>query len=278
MKPIEYCIIRYRHDIVTEEFVNVGLILFDIETKTLTCKIIEKYKRISDFFYGAKGNLVIRSLKNIKTHIRNLNEKLSTEFDFNSLVTLSSIISKTFYLDDGSIQFSSIYKGITLDYNLTLDELFEKLIVKYDPNPLKKSRTDEDARKIIYRDYFANYGISNKLISNEIKTKNDLFEFEGWKNDRWHYYKPISFDLLEKETIKEKVYKWSGITSELKTSEDPFNLFFLALDPKLVKDDELINFINNKLEDSNNNYRIKIIHENELDSFTKHESEEIKKH
>ena len=42
MKPFEYQIVRYLHDRVTGEFVNVGIILFAPEERLLFSKTIQR--------------------------------------------------------------------------------------------------------------------------------------------------------------------------------------------------------------------------------------------
>lgn len=62
-----------------------------------------------------------------------------------------------------------------------------------------------------------------------MNTQNDSFSFDkSWKNEIWHCYQPISFDLQSAESIKDKVYRWSGRLRELNSSSQKIHLTFLA--------------------------------------------------
>jgi hypothetical protein len=50
MKTYQYQIIRYLHDRVTGDFINVGVIVYAPDYQYLNCKIIAKYGRITSFF------------------------------------------------------------------------------------------------------------------------------------------------------------------------------------------------------------------------------------
>ena len=277
MTKFQYQIIRYRHDVSTGEFVNVGLVFFVPSEKLLKVIISNKYKRISDFFNGVSGTAIIRAVKNIENKIKVFTHKYNSSLDFKNYQNLKVLTEELFPKDDGSIQFSDLYSGVApTQVEFLYQELFDNLVYKYVHSYSHASRSDEDARKIIYKDYFDKLYISPKLQKKEIKTTNDSFEFDGWKNGRWNYYKPISFDLIEKESIKDKVYKWAGINSELFTADESFNLYFLSLSPRMHSDNELRSFIKNKLEVSNTIHTVKVIYEEELENFTNQVSEEIK--
>lgn len=277
MTKFQYQIIRYRHDVSTGEFVNVGLVFFVPSEKFIKVIISHKYKRISDFFNGVSGTAIIRALKNIENKIRVFTEKYNSSLDFKNYNNLKVLTEELFPKDDGSIQFSDLYSGLApAQAEFLYQELFDNLVYKYVHIHSLSSRSDEDARKIIYKDYFDKLYISPKLHRKEVKTTNDIFEFDGWKNGRWNYYKPISFDLIEKESIKDKVYKWAGINSELFTAQEPFNLYFLSLSPRMHSDNGLRTFIKKKLEINNSIHTVKVIYEEELENFTNQVSEEIK--
>ncbi|HMP32054.1 MAG TPA: DUF3037 domain-containing protein, partial [Saprospiraceae bacterium] len=60
MKSYQYQIIKYVHDHFTGEFVNVGVVVYDPESKFFGCKLTKKYKRISNFFPSSDGKKVVQ--------------------------------------------------------------------------------------------------------------------------------------------------------------------------------------------------------------------------
>jgi hypothetical protein len=71
------------------------------------------------------------------------------------------------------------------------------------------------------------------LAPKEIIAQDYKYEFEhAWKNGIWNLYEPISFDLLEEHTIREKANTWLGRLYSLRESSDPFSLTFLLGAPQ----------------------------------------------
>jgi len=275
MKTYQYQILRYFHDLVTEEFVNVGIVIFSNKDKYLDSKFITKYRRISKFYSGHITNNLLKNLRDLEIKLVKLNSDIKDKLPFDNYKDIKSITSKVLPIDDSALQFSEIKTGITLNYDFTLNDLFERIVNKYEITEERKSRSDEDAERIIYKDYFAKYGITNKLSKKEIITANDKFEFEGWKNGIWHCYKPISLDYLDESSIRSKVYRWAGIKDELQTAGENFKLFILALNPNQKFKSELKNFIIKKLQLENNSHKIEVIPEEQFERFTNRVSKEI---
>jgi hypothetical protein len=246
-------------------------VLFIPSDKYLEVKVTNKTKRISDFYSGVAGSFIRSSLKSIEKRIKSYSDQIGNTLDFSNHTRLDLMLSELYPKDDGAIQFSSLYTGISKvsDHRLIFNELFDKLVDKYTHHYERVSRTDEDARKFIYQEYFDKINLTPRLTVKEIKTKNDAFKFDGIKNGKWNYYRPISFDLLEPESIKEKVYKWMGIRSELLTSAEPFALYFLSLDPKHVRDEKIKRFIKKQLEHRENGQEIHVIEEKKIPGFVK---------
>jgi hypothetical protein len=279
MKKYQFQILQYFPDLVTGEFVNVGIVLYSQEANILYSRFITRYKRISDFFPGINGKKLISFLRNVEFNTSRIFEQIDKEFDFVKYSDIQYITRNILPVDDSALQFSEVKNGITLNFELTIEDLFETFVNKYENQYIRKSRSDEDAEQIIYREYFGKYGISSKLKKKTVTTNNDTFDFDGWKNGVWHCYKPVSFDLIEDASIKEKVYKWSGITNELLTSKEEFRLFILALKPSHSEtQNNLLEFIHKKLEINDPKHFIKVITEDEFESFTHQVQEEITLH
>lgn len=277
MINFQYLIIRYRHDFTTGEFINVGLVFFIPPDKYLEVRVTNKTKRISDFYSGVSGTFIRSSLKSIEKKIKAYARKLEKTLDFSNHNRLDVILSDLYPKDEGAIQFSPLYTGISraTDFDKIFSELYNKLVDKYTHHYERASRTDEDAKKFIYHEYFNKLNITPKLKAKEVKTKNDSFKFAGIKNGKWNYYKPISFDLLDVDSIKDKVYKWVGIKSELFTSDESFALYFLSLNPRTITDDKIRGFIKKQLEHRKNGQEIYVIEEEEIPSFAKSISEDL---
>jgi hypothetical protein len=52
---------------------------------------------------------------------------------------------------------------------------------------------------------------AEKLAEKTIETKDYQYDFRfAWKNNIWHLYEPVSFDLVDPGSIREKANKWLG--------------------------------------------------------------------
>lgn len=62
---------------------------------------------------------------------------------------------------------------------------------------------------------------------------NNDYKFEhAWKNKIWHAYEPISDDLAEADSIKDKANRWLGRVTSLADSKERFALHLLMGKPR----------------------------------------------
>jgi len=276
MKKYQYQLVRYIHDRVTSEFVNVGIIVFQPESNFLKAKFISKYGRISQFFSEINGHFLMSTLRQFEKEINRIS-KTSTElfFDFKFISEISnSILPK----DDSALECSEIFFGIDIDPQSSLDDLYERLVNKYNIEVENDTLDDKHVWKNVYKEYFDKYHITKTLKSHSIETAHDKMFFDkAWKNGVWHCYQTISFDLKRTETIKSKVYRWSGIIKELENTNEKLHLYFLTLSPSRHK--SIKQFIEETLENTNSqNIKVSVINEKQADNFAKSLSKEIELH
>jgi hypothetical protein len=54
----------------------------------------------------------------------------------------------------------------------------------------------------------------------------------SWKNETWHVYEPVSFDLIEGASMLEKANRWVGRATSLIDSADPHRIYLLLGEPQ----------------------------------------------
>lgn len=245
MKTYELQVLRYHHDVITGEFVNVGIILFNKEMKFLKCAVSHKYARLSRFFHAEKtASHISQAIRSFENSIRKIGNELSTKLDYNNFTSVDEITTRVLPKDDSSLQCSEIIKGLSMNFEKTFAELFDRYITRYENVPVRESRTDDEAWSQVYKKYFDEYGITKKLYKHQVKTQNDTFDFDlAYKNGALHLYNPVSFDLVDHDAIREKVYKWRGKIAEMETANEKVNIHMLLLYPENQnqKDKEFIN-------------------------------------
>lgn len=277
MKPYYYQVLRYLHDQFTGEFVNLGVIVYSPEHEYLKAKVTNRFTRITSLFPEAKGKFIVDSAKYLETRI---NQKIAPQLSqlFHPSANLETITSNILKRDDSALQLSPVLKAIDIDLDAATSYLFETLVNKYLPDEGGTKRlNDEEVWRNKYKAYFDKYKISDRLISHSIKTQNDVFSFEkAWKNEIWHFYEPLSFDLKREITLKDKVYRWVGKINKLTHSSEYIHLTFLASIPK--KHQSLANFVKTSLHIENKIIHVDIVFESDAEHLAKQISIEMEEH
>jgi hypothetical protein len=275
MKKYQYQIIRYLHDRATGEFINVGVIVYSAEYQYLNCKIITKYGRITSFFPGADGRAILKALRHFEKEIIRAKQLFSELLPVPE--DLAELTRKILPDDDSSLTLTEVKKGIDLDFNKSLADLYRLLVTKWQNETDESATSDADVWKKKYKKYFDEYGITAKLTEYEVETKYDSFQFDkAWKNEIWHCYLPVSFDLQNVENIRSKVYKWAGKLAELATANESIDVTLLTSVPR--KHLELSSFIQEKLTLNSAEITVKLVSEADAERFARELVREMDEH
>jgi hypothetical protein len=264
MRTYQYQILRYLHDRSTGEFINIGIVVYSSQEQYLNAKVISKYARITSFFAGANGKLVLRSAKQFKTEVGKTKRLLTGLLP--SPESLSEITNKILPKDDSSLILSEVKKGIDVDFDRSISELYRLLVERWQIEQEDSAVSDTDVWKNKYKKYFDEFGVTNRLTNYDVETNYDTFTFDkAWRNEIWHCYQPLSFNLKTVESIKSKVYKWSGRIREIATADEKIDLTFLTSIPNKYLD--LNSFIDDTLREDTENISVNIIYENQAEQF-----------
>jgi hypothetical protein len=92
------------------------------------------------------------------------------------------------------------------------------------------SRSDEE----IVKPFKAKLGrVVEKLSEKTIATKDYQYDFQfAWKNNIWHLYEPVSFDLVDPNSIREKANRWLGRGVALNEAREKFKIHFILGEPR----------------------------------------------
>jgi hypothetical protein len=265
MKKYQYQLVRYIHDRATLEFVNVGIILFEPDSKFLKSQFINRFGRISQFFSDVSGHYLLATLRNFEKEI-NIISKRGQELFF-PYKNISEITNTILPKDDSALVCSEVFYGLDVNIDSALSDLYNRLVNKYQLDEGPDNLDDKYVWKNVYKKYFDKYNITHNLRSFSIRTPHDTIQFDrAWKNGTWHCYQALSFDLKRIESIKNKVYKWSGILNELSNSKEDLYIHFLTVGPSRYKN--IQEFINDTfIQRGPSSIKVSLIKENEADKF-----------
>lgn len=233
MKNYTYTILRYVHDTTTREFVNVGVALYCPDLKYINAQCRTTYGRISNVFPGFNGEHFRSLMRHIFVSFEDLGERLRGSVVQPQSKSILELAQQILPLDDSALQWSEIGSGTTDNPSQALEQLYERMVMRYEEKQTRERRTEED----VWRHFKRGLERRNLLRLFEPKTievKDDEVKFKhAWKNGTWHCLEPLSFDLSTPDSIKDKAHRWLGqITSVANSSTERFRLYFLVGRPQ----------------------------------------------
>lgn len=278
MITYHYQILRFLPDRVNEEFVNLGVVVFDPQGRLLKSRFIDKAGRVSVFFPDVNARYLSTTLKFLQAEFFDLSNKLSQELPLHNMKDLNDITKSVLPKDDSALVFSETKKGRDVSAEIACNDLYERVVLRnISELDEVELRNDREVWNKVYKAYFERHGISHKLHAHTVKTKNDELQFErAWKNGKWNCFETVSFNLSRPESVKNKVYKWAGKLDELGSSKEPVSLFLLSV---LPDNDELRKFINRKLNNKDFDHStVKLVTEDDAESLARKFQKEIESH
>ncbi len=141
-EPFSYVVLRYIHDVLTGEFVNVGLVVALTNRPLILmnfCKTDGRVKRVfpdlDSYAYKSAIDAVERGMKGVE-------RSLKDEGLFEAGKTAGDYARVALPHDDSSLQWSHVGFGLTEDPNKTLDHLYHRFVAQYDR--AKECRRSDD--------------------------------------------------------------------------------------------------------------------------------------
>jgi Protein of unknown function (DUF3037) len=264
-QPYTFLILRYRHDPLAGEQLNVGVVLHSPEHKFLGARFRKAYGRVSKAFPDMDGSTLRQDLTRIESSFAKLSNRERNDLFFNNddaAIFANRIVGK----DDGSLVWSELGSGTTDNAEATLEKLFLRFVTQYEDLSLPR-RTDADIWRPV-RDRLLELKIATIFEKKTISSARDEVEFEhAWKNGKWHCIQPLSFDLASIDSIQEKAARWVGHMVGLSRAAEQFQPYFLVgkpsdsslaaayqravdfiseapLNPEIVSEDDVEKFVN----------------------------------
>ena len=225
-------VLRYVHDIVGEEFVNVGLLLLCPERKFIEFRVASRTARLRQFFPSAR-TLVMRnalsSAKKSAAAAKGLFSGISGPSEQRE--SILDMARKVVAFDDSGLQWSSVTTGLTADPAATFDRLFDRLVLRYEAEHQKSKRTDDQVWRVFSK-VLEKRNVSALIQEHEVTAKLETVTFKhALKNGKWHVMEPVSFDLTTAESLTDKAKRLLGEMTLLRESQQDFRLYFLVGQP-----------------------------------------------
>lgn len=275
-EPYSYVVLRYVHDILTGEFVNVGLVVVVPGQPLILTKARKTFGRIKNIFPDLDSDAYKRAIESIERGMKNVERSLKSEGLFKGEKTAGDYARIALPLDDSSLQWSPVGAGLTSDPQKTFDQLYHRFITRYD-RPSQRRRSDEDVWRPVEAK-LKEQGVQVSLESKRVHGSTDTVDFRhAWKNGRWHVYEPLSFDLSDADNIKDKARRWLGHLSAVKVgATEDVQVHFLVGRPQSAS---LVPAYKNAVDILRQvPFDNRVFEEDEIDDFVHEIEDEVRQH
>lgn len=232
--PFQFAVLRYIHDPMTQEFINVGVVIYSREARYLRAQINNRYIRLSRTFLAVNGDFYRRIAEHIERRLDRMHEQFQQMELFGDLpLQIETVLQQVLPVDDSSLTFEGYGAGLSTDLDEELTKLYDRMVERYIEKEDLPSRSDDDIWQV-YREHLDRVQVTPSLASNvSIGVPNYDFVFHrAWKNERWHPIQPVSLDLMQSRTILEKANTWIGRATMLAESDEIGTLYLLVGGPR----------------------------------------------
>ena len=133
--------------------------------------------------------------------------------------------------DDSSLQWAPMGSGLTADPETTLDQLYRRFVLANERQGAVQRRQEEDVWRHFSRE-LQQRQVLKHFAPKTISVRDDQLEFKhSWKNGIWHCLAPVSFDLANADSIRDKAHRWLGQLTSVANSPEQIKLYFLTAEP-----------------------------------------------
>jgi len=270
-----FSVLRYVHDPTTQEFVNIGVAVFSAEAKYLQAKCTWNYGRIADMFQEIDGARFRQISRFIQDRICAAGQTQESALPFVPNLNIEQALARILPPDDSAIQFSKPGVGLSSDLDRTLSELYKRHVEQY-LSTAETRRSDEDVWRV-FKEPLDRALVTPRLSPKRIVAPNFEWDFQrSWKNEIWHVYEPVSFDMIKASSILDKANRWVGRATSLVDSSESFRIHMLLGEPAdshlaqtFIKAQNILHKMPGKKE---------FIRESEADAFAEDLAREVAKH
>ena len=204
-----YTVLRYIHDVVSGEALNVGVVMHAPAASFLKVRTRKTIGRLKHAFPDLDRAAFSDAMQAIDRGLLTVAKQASKTSLFDARTDARSHALKVLRDDDSALQWSPTGTGLTADPARTFERLYERYVARYDSEPIKR-RSDADVWQPV-RDKLMERGINVPFEPRTVAGAQDRIVFEkAWKNGGWHACEPVSLDMASAERIMSKARRWRG--------------------------------------------------------------------
>ena len=224
LERYSFCFLRYVHEPLSGEFANVGVLLWAPESRFLGFRASHKFRRLSQFFQGFQAQDHRQLLARINTQFQKLAQELADPEKLplsQEPQSARDLALKVIPHDDAALQWSLSGGGLTESPVEELEELFQEAVARHYDSADDARRNDAAVYREVFSRAFETPIVKERIASHEVSAPLASHVFpQAWKNGVWNVYQPLSFDLRQGESIRNKALRWDSLTRFLSASQE----------------------------------------------------------
>lgn len=224
-----YTVLRYVHDVTTGEFVNVGVALYapGMRYANATCRTTSK--RVRPIFPSLDSEVFRALMRKVQSRFEEVHDEVASQLELRRYSSIIDLAQSVIPKDDSSLQWAPMGSGLTSDPAITLEQLFDRFVMKHEDRVSPHKRNDDEVWRHFSRE-LQQQQVLKHFQPKTFTTPDDEIKFDrAWKNGVWHCLAPVSFDLANPESIRDKAHKWLGQLASI--DSDDLKLYFLVGEP-----------------------------------------------
>ena len=225
MIPFTYVVLRYVHDNAAGESLNVGVLLVSAEGEYVDCRLERHTGRLSAAFRDFDAAFHRRAMRSLEYESKAIRHRAlhgqRSLFPFDNAGKLIRAVWPDIGLN---YQASDVKAGAAKELDRALDALFERFVTSQEPDRRGRRRRDDED---VWRDVSKRLPmrIAARLQAATVEAPPFRFKFEhAYQNGKLHIVEPLSFDMLEPDTVRDKSLRWVGFSLHLKPFVGTLNL------------------------------------------------------
>ena len=138
-----YTVLRYIHDVVSGERLNVGVVMHAPAVGFLKVRTRKTVDRLKQAFPDLDDAAFIDAMLAVDRGFATVMKQVGTARLCDAGTNARALALNVLPEDDSALQWSPTATGLTVDLDRTFERLYERYVTRYDPRPTGTTEGDE---------------------------------------------------------------------------------------------------------------------------------------
>jgi len=227
--PYAYTVLRYMHDVRTEEFLNVGVLFRAGSGEFAEFRRTHAKTRVNSAFAGV-------DLKAFFDRLNRIDQRWAERFGLvHEAPGLEAVAADIVPPDDSTFRWSPVVGGLCADPRKTAASVYQRMVATYERRRKRVYRSDSDVWRPMAEELHR-LGIAERLSTIELQTPMRRHRLQhAWRAEALKAIKPISLDLPTDKELADKANQAAGFAAELTSAQDDFKVYLVLGKPVQAK-------------------------------------------